>query len=229
MLLTVPEREQSRGEEIANSVSHGVGLVATLIATPFLIMHTVRHADAALVAGASLFAVTMMLLYLSSTLYHALPQGKAKHVFKIIEHSAIYLLIAGTYTPFTLGVLRGPWGWTLFGVIWGLAVMGVILKVFDKMHNPIISTSLYLLMGWLILIAVYPLYTRMPALGLLWLVAGGVAYTVGVFFFMMDSRLRYGHFIWHLFVMVGTACHYIAIIVCRLLERMFTPKVGLNT
>lgn len=171
-----------------------------------------QHADTALVVGASLFAATMVLLYLSSTLYHALPRGKAKRVFKIIEHSAIYLLIAGTYTPFTLGVLRGPWGWTLFGIIWGLAVIGVILKAFDKMHNPIISTSLYLLMGWLILIAVYPLYTRIPVSGLLWLVAGGLAYTIGVFFFATDSRLQYGHFIWHLFVMVGTACHYVAIL-----------------
>lgn len=212
ILLTVPEREQSVGEEIANSISHGVGLIMALVATPFLIMHAMQHADTALVVGASLFAATMVLLYLSSTLYHALPRGKAKRVFKIIEHSAIYLLIAGTYTPFTLGVLRGPWGWTLFGIIWGLAVIGVILKAFDKMHNPIISTSLYLLMGWLILIAVYPLYTRIPVSGLLWLVAGGLAYTIGVFFFATDSRLQYGHFIWHLFVMVGTACHYVAIL-----------------
>lgn len=212
ILLTVPEREQSVGEEIANSISHGVGLIMALVATPFLIMHAMQHADTALVVGASLFAATMVLLYLSSTLYHALPRGKAKRVFKIIEHSAIYLLIAGTYTPFTLGVLRGPWGWTLFGIIWGLAVIGVILKAFDKMRNPIISTSLYLLMGWLILIAVYPLYTRISVSGLLWLVAGGLAYTIGVFFFATDSRLQYGHFIWHLFVMVGTACHYVAIL-----------------
>ncbi len=212
ILLAVPEREQSRGEEIANSISHGIGLVAALIATPFLIMHAVQYADTGFIVGASFFAATMVLLYLASTLYHALPRGKAKRVFKIIEHSAIYLLIAGTYTPFTLGVLRGPWGWTLFGIVWGLAAIGVTLKAFDKMHNPIISTGLYLLMGWLILIAIYPLYTRIPASGLLWLVAGGLAYTVGVFFFATDSRLRYGHFIWHLFVMMGTVCHYFAVL-----------------
>ncbi|MXS79656.1 hemolysin III family protein [Nitrosomonas sp. GH22] len=212
ILLAVPEREQSLGEEIANSISHGIGLVAALIATPFLIMRAVQYADTGFIIGASFFAATMILLYLASTLYHALPQGKAKRVFKIIEHSAIYLLIAGTYTPFTLGVLRGPWGWTLFGIVWGLAAIGVTLKAFDKMHNPIITTSLYLLMGWLILIAIYPLYTRIPVSGLLWLIAGGVTYTIGVFFFATDSRFRYGHFIWHLFVMVGTVCHYFAVL-----------------
>jgi hemolysin III len=210
--LAVPKREQSRREEIANSISHGTGLVAALVATPFLIMHAVRRADTGFIVGASLFAATMVLLYIASTLYHALPIGKAKRVFRVIEHSAIFLLIAGTYTPFTLGVLRGAWGWTLLGLVWGLAGAGVALKTFERMSHPIVSTSLYLLMGWLIVIAVNPLYARVPASGLLWLVAGGVAYTVGVAFFATDSRLRYGHFIWHLFVMAGTACHYFAVL-----------------
>lgn len=209
--FAVPEREQSRGEEIANSVSHGIGLVAALVATPFLVLQAVRRGDTGFIVGASVFAATMVLLYLASTLYHALPIGKAKRVFRVIEHSAIFLLIAGTYTPFTLGVLRGAWGWTLLGLVWGLAVAGVALKAFNRMSHPIISTSLYLLMGWLILIAVNPLYARVPASGLLWLVAGGVAYTAGVAFFAADSRLRYSHFIWHLFVMAGTACHYFAV------------------
>jgi len=209
--FAVPEREQSRGEEIANSISHGIGLVAALVATPFLVLQAVRRGDTGFIVGASVFAATMVLLYLASTLYHALPIGKAKRVFRVIEHSAIFLLIAGTYTPFTLGVLRGAWGWTLLGLVWGLAVAGVALKAFNRMSHPIISTSLYLLMGWLILIAVNPLYARVPASGLLWLVAGGVAYTAGVAFFAADSRLRYSHFIWHLFVMAGTACHYFAV------------------
>lgn len=209
--FAVPEREQSRGEEIANSISHGIGLVAALVATPFLVLQAVRRGDTGFIVGASVFAATMVLLYLASTLYHALPIGKAKRVFRVIEHSAIFLLIAGTYTPFTLGVLRGAWGWTLLGLVWGLAVAGVALKTFNRMSHPIISTSLYLLMGWLILIAVNPLYARVPASGLLWLVAGGVAYTAGVAFFAADSRLRYSHFIWHLFVMAGTACHYFAV------------------
>ncbi len=210
--LAKTQREPSRGEEIANSVSHGIGLVAALVATPFLILHAVRRGETGFIVGASIFAATMVLLYLFSTLYHALPTGTAKRVFRIIEHSAIFFLIAGTYTPFTLGVLRGAWGWTLLGLVWSLAVTGVALKVFDKMSHPIVSTGLYLLMGWLILIAIEPLSARVPATGLFWLVAGGVAYTAGVIFFAADGRLRYSHFIWHLFVMAGTTCHYFAVL-----------------
>jgi hemolysin III len=210
--LAVPKREQSRGEEIANSISHAIGLVAALVATPFLVLRAVRRGHTGFIVGASVFAATMVLLYLASTLYHALPIGNAKRVFRIIEHSAIFLLIAGTYTPFTLGALRGAWGWTLLGLVWGLAVAGVALKAFHRLSHPIVSTSLYLLMGWLILIAVNPVYARVPASGLLWLVAGGVAYTAGVAFFAAGSRLRYGHFVWHLFVMAGTACHYFAVL-----------------
>ena len=212
MLPVAPKREQSQAEEIANSISHGVGLVAALVGTLFLIVHAARHGDGIFIVGTSVFAATMVLLYLASTLYHALPMSKAKSVFRVVEHSAIFLLIAGTYTPFTLGVLRGVWGWTLFGLVWGLAVTGVALKAFNRMSHPIFSTGLYLLMGWLILIAVNPLSDRVPASGLLWLVAGGVAYTAGVAFFAADSRLRYGHFIWHLFVMAGTTCHYFAVL-----------------
>ena len=212
MLPVAPKREQSQAEEIANSISHGVGLVAALVGTLFLIVHAARHGDSIFIVGTSVFAATMVLLYLASTLYHALPMSKAKSVFRVVEHSAIFLLIAGTYTPFTLGVLRGVWGWTLFGLVWGLAVTGVALKAFNRMSHPIFSTGLYLLMGWLILIAVNPLSDRVPASGLLWLVAGGVAYTAGVAFFAADSRLRYGHFIWHLFVMAGTTCHYFAVL-----------------
>lgn len=210
--LALPEREQSPGEEIANSISHGLGLLAALAASPFLIMRAAETGDAAFIVGASIFATTMVLLYLASTLYHALPAGKAKRVFRVIEHSAIFLLIAGTYTPFTLGVLRGALGLALLGLVWGLAVVGVTLKAIERMSHPIVSTGLYLLMGWLILIAVHPLTARVPASGLLWLVSGGVAYTAGVAFFAADSRLRYAHFIWHLFVMAGTACHYFAVL-----------------
>jgi len=210
--FTASRRGQSRGEEIANSLSHGFGLVAALVATPFLIQHAVRQGDAGFIAGAIVFATTMVLLYLASTLYHALPVGRAKRVFRVIEHSAIFLLIAGTYTPFTLGVLRGAWGWTLLGLVWGLAVAGVMLKALNRMAHPILSTGLYLLMGWLIVIAAQPLSARVPLSGLLWLIAGGLAYTLGVIFFALDSRLRYGHFIWHLFVMAGTTCHYFAVL-----------------
>ena len=212
MSLAAITRPQSRNEEIANSISHGLGLVAAIVGTPFLIVHVARVGDAASIVGASIFAATMLMLYLGSTIYHALPAGKAKHVFRVIEHAAIFLLIAGTYTPFTLGVLRGAWGWTLFGLVWGLAAAGVAMKTFSRISHPVISTGLYLLMGWLIVIAIAPLSARVPASGLLWLVAGGLAYTTGVGFFAFDARLRYGHFIWHLFVMMGTGFHYLAVL-----------------
>lgn len=210
--LTDSERNQSLGEEIANSVSHGVGLVAALVGTPFLIVKAAGHGNAGFVVGASVFAASMILLYLASTLYHALPHGRAKRCFRVIEHSAIYLLIAGTYTPFGLGLLRGPMGWTLFGIVWALAAAGIASKAFARRPRPVLSVGIYLLMGWLIVIAVDPLLTLMPAAGLLWLAAGGVAYTLGVAFFATDARLRYGHFIWHLFVIAGTACHYFAVL-----------------
>lgn len=207
-----PKRKQSRSEEIANSVSHGVGLVAALLATPPLILSALQRGDGGFIIGASIFAASMVLLYLASTIYHGLPPSKAKRVFRIIEHSTIFLLIAGTYTPFTLGVLRGAWGWTLLGLIWSLAIAGVVLKALARMSHPIVSTGLYLLMGWLIVIAIKPLSAGgVPTSGLLLLLAGGVAYTAGVTFYAIDGRLRYGHFIWHLFVLTGTICHYFAV------------------
>jgi hemolysin III len=157
--LAVPEREQSRGEEIANSVSHGVGLVAALGATPFLIAHGVRRDDPGLIVGTSVFGATMVLLYLASTLYHALPRGKVKGVFQIIERAAIFLLIAGTYTPFTLGVLRGAWEWTLFSLVWVLAAVGVCLTVVDRVRYRALSMFLYLGMGWLIVVAIRQLWS----------------------------------------------------------------------
>lgn len=207
-----PPREQSRGEEIANSISHGAGLVAALVAAPILVLQAMQRSDSIFTFAAGIFAVTMVLLYLASTLYHALPAGNHKRLFRTIEHSAIYLLIAGTYTPFTLGILRESRGWEMFALIWLLALAGITLKAMNKMSHPIISTSLYLFMGWLILLAVKPLSVLMPASGLSWLIAGGIAYTAGVFFFALGSRLQYGHFIWHLFVITGTACHYFAIL-----------------
>lgn len=205
------DRKQSRAEEIANSISHGIGLAVAVVGTIFLILRATRHGDTGFTVGASVFCATIIILYLTSTLYHALPTGKAKRVFRIIEHSAIFLLIAGTYTPFTLGVLRGAWGWTLFGLIWGIAAIGVVLKMYYQSAHMRLSTGLYLAMGWVILIAADPLFDRVPTEGLLWLLAGGLSYTAGVFFFAIDSRLRYGHLIWHLFVISGTLCHYFAV------------------
>jgi hemolysin III len=201
----------SLGEEIANSVSHGVGCLAALAATPFLVVAAARRGGAAAIVGASVFAGTVVVLYLASTLYHALPRNRAKRVFRIIDHSAIFLLIAGTYTPFTLGILRGAWGWTLFGVVWGLAALGVALKSVRGIRNPRLATALYVGMGWLALIAIRPLWLRLPPSGWLWLIAGGIAYTAGVAFYAAD-RMRYAHFVWHLFVLVGTVCHFCAVL-----------------
>lgn len=207
---TVAHRPQTLGEEIANSVSHGVGFLAALVALPFLVIGELQHGTAAVV-GAVVFAATMALLYLTSTIYHALAENRAKRVFRILDHGAIYLLIAGTYTPFTLGALRGPWGWTLFGVIWGLAVFGVAAKSMGGIRYRRLSTALYLAMGWLVVIAAKPLYLHVPGWGLFWLAAGGVAYTAGVGFYLA-KRLKYAHFVWHLFVLTGTACHFVAVL-----------------
>jgi hemolysin III len=210
-VLTTRERPSSPGEELANSISHGVGLVLVLIAAPVLLVTAARRGGTAAVVGASIFTATMVLLYLSSTLYHALPRNKAKRVLRVLDHSAIFLLIAGTYTPFTLGVLRGAWGWTLLGLVWSLAVLGIVLKAVGGLRHPVLSTGLYLGMGWLILIAVRPLWLRVPLPGLLWLAAGGLAYTAGVAFFAAEP-MRFSHFVWHLFVLAGTACHFLAVL-----------------
>jgi hemolysin III len=198
------------GEEIANSISHGVGMLAAIAITPFLIIKAIPLGAGA-VTGASIFSASMIILYASSAIYHSLPQCRAKRVFQIFDHSAIFLLIAGTYTPFTLSALQGAWGWTLFGLIWGLAVLGVIIKTIHTDGTSKLSIALYLAMGWLAIFAVRPLYYSMPAGGLFWILAGGVMYTGGVLFFAYDHKLKYNHFIWHLFVLAGTTCHVIAV------------------
>ena len=208
------DRPQTLGEEIANSISHGVALLAALAAAPFLIVQAAQRGDAFDVVGASVFAASMVLLYSTSMLYHALPAARAwraKQVFQVLDHSAIYLLIAGTYTPFTLSVLRGPWGWTLFGLVWAMALGGILAKSFAGIRWPRLSTALYLAMGWIAVIAIRPMWQLMPGWGLFWLVAGGLAYTAGVVFFVLDERVKYAHFVWHLFVATGTACHCVAV------------------
>ena len=210
-VLELEERPQTLGEEIANSVSHGIGLLAALIAFPILVGSAFNRGDLAGTVGASVFATTMVLLYLASTLFHALPPNRAKRVFQILDHSAIYLLIAGTYTPFTLGVLRGVWGWTLFGLVWSLAVVGTVFKTLGGVRYTTFSTWVYLAMGWLVLIAIEPVWTLVPTWGLFWLVSGGIAYTAGTVFFMAE-RIRYFHFVWHLFVVLGTTCHFVAVL-----------------
>lgn len=202
-------RKQSNGEEIANSIIHGIGFLMAMVALPILVVSAAPNGTMAVI-GASVFGATVAILYLASTLYHALVHDRTKHVFQILDHGAIYLMIAGTYTPILLGALRGPWGWTLLAVIWALAIGGVVLKSVGGVRHPRLSTALYVAMGWLIVVAIRPMWNSMPGWGLFWLAAGGLAYTAGVLFYAND-RLRYGHFVWHLFVLIGTACHFVAV------------------
>jgi hemolysin III len=207
------KRMQSAGEELANSISHGIGLCAALIGAPILLLEA-RRSSPGFFLGAVIFAVTLSMLYLGSTLYHAWPQTRAKSVLRTLDHSAIFLLIAGTYTPFTLGPLRGLWGSSILAVVWALAIFGVILKATrGASRHPKLGMTLYLGTGWLALIAVRPMMLAIPFAALFWLVAGGVAYTTGVLFFV-NQRLRYSHFIWHLFVLAGSSCHFLAVLSC---------------
>jgi hemolysin III len=214
-------RIQSLGEEVANSVSHGAGAALAVAAIPVLLVDALGGGSPWVeVFAVTVFGIAMLVLYLASTVYHALPaalpssprSGRAKRLFWYLDHAAIYLLIAGTYTPFALGVFMDSWGWAMFALVWSLAGAGVLLKCMGGGVHPAISAGLYLAMGWLVLGALEPLLTDLPRAGLAWLVAGGVAYTVGVLFFVLDARVRYAHFVWHLFVLAGTACHFVAVL-----------------
>jgi len=204
-------RTLSFGEEIANSVTHGAGLVAFAIGLPILVATAAERGDELQVLGCSVFASCLVLLYAASTIYHALPQSRAKQIFRVADHIAIYLVIAGSYTPFLLGVLRGPFGWTLCAVIWGLAALGILHKLLLGMRFPHLSTAFYLAMGWLAVVAIGPITRHVPSDGLAWLAAGGLLYTAGVVFYAWE-RLRYGHMVWHLFVLAGSACHFVAVL-----------------
>ena len=205
-------RPQSLAEEIANAITHGLGLAAAVAALPILLAVGVASGDAYRAVGSAVFGATLVLLYLSSTLYHALRPCPAKERLRVLDHSAIYLLIAGTYTPFMLGALRGPWGWSLLAVIWSLAVAGIVAKLVLRFRFPRLSTWLYLGMGWLIVVAIQPLAANVSSSGVAWLVVGGLCYTGGVIFYVKDARIRFGHALWHLFVLAGSACHYLAVL-----------------
>lgn len=212
-LFAAPNWDQTRPEEIANSVSHGFGLAAAIVATPFLCVAAARQPNQAFYVGTIIFVATMWLLYLTSTLYHAWPQTRLKCALQIFDHSAIFLLIAGTYSPFTLGPLRGAFGWTMFVLIWLLAATGVVIKLRTGVRWKKLSMIMYLGMGWLVLIAVRQFVAVVPFESVIWLFAGGIAYTSGLIFFG-NKRVRYSHFVWHLFVLAGTACHFCAIFSC---------------
>ncbi len=199
------------GEEIANSITHGIGTALSVIGGIALIVFAALYGDAWRIVSFSIYSVTLVILYLASTLYHSVRDPQLKRIFKILDHACIYLLIAGTYTPFLLVSLRGPWGWTLLGVIWGLALVGIIFKTFSAQRFRRFLVLGYLLMGWLCVIAGRELLLRVPAEGLLWLALGGLLYTVGVLFYAW-RKLPYGHAIWHLFVLGGSICHYLAVL-----------------
>jgi len=204
-------RTQTVAEEVANSLTHGVGFVLALVGLVVLLVSAAGRGDAWVIVTSAIYGTTLILLYLASTLYHALARTRARDVFRRLDHAAIYLLIAGTYTPFVLVTMRGPWGWTLFGVSWGLAVLGITAKAAFGPRWPILSTTIYILMGWLVLVALGPVVRHVPGGALAWLVAGGLSYTVGVVFFAWE-RLRFGHAVWHLFVLDGSSCHYAAVL-----------------
>jgi hemolysin III len=198
-------------EERFNGISHLIGAVLALAGLVVLVVVAARQGDAWKIVSFSLYGATLFLLYGFSTLYHSL-RGRAKKIFRRLDHLAIYLLIAGTYTPFTLVTLRGVWGWSLFGVVWGLAVVGMALEYLPRQGARILPVVIYLGMGWLVLIALRPLLQALPWAGFVWLMAGGLFYTIGVLFYAFDGRLRYAHEVWHLFVLAGSASHYFAIL-----------------
>ncbi|WP_079989530.1 PAQR family membrane homeostasis protein TrhA [Candidatus Protochlamydia phocaeensis] len=199
------------GDDWANGLTHGVGLLLSLVGLFFLIAYPLESGDHWKLANFFVYGVSLVLLYTASTIYHFLKRPHLKKMFQKIDHCAIYLLIAGTYTPFTMMPLKGFWGWLLFGIVWGLAGMGIVFKIFFIHRFKILSTLVYLAMGWLVLIALEPLVNNIATESLYWLIAGGLSYSFGVIFFALDKK-RFYHAIWHLFVMGGSACHYFAIL-----------------
>ncbi len=201
----------SKGEEIANGITHGIGVVLSIAGLAVLTAFATLYGSVWHIVSCSIYGATQILLYSASTLYHSLPFSRAKAIFRVLDHSAIFLLIAGTYTPFTLVSLRGPWGWTLFGIVWSLALFGILAQSRLIRLNGVVTLGIYLAMGWLIVVGARPLTASLAPGGLALLLAGGLAYTVGVVFYAW-RRLRYSHAIWHLFVLTGSACHFFAIL-----------------
>ena len=198
-------------EETINALTHGLGALFSLPGLAVLVVLASLRGDAWHIVSFSIYGATLVLLFSSSTLYHGCRSERAKHICRVIDHASIYLLIAGTYTPFVLVTLRGGWGWSLFGVIWGLALAGIVFQVFFVGRFRVLQTLIYLLMGWLVVIAAKPLLARVPLPGLLWLLAGGLSYSGGVLFYLW-KKLPYHHAVWHLFVLAGGVCHYFAIL-----------------
>ena len=199
-----------KGERF-NSISHLIGAAGALAGLSVLVVLASRQGDPWKIVSSSIYGASLLFLYVISTLYHSI-RGRSKTVFRKLDHAAIYLLIAGTYTPFTLVTLRGVWGWSLFGAIWGLAVIGIVLDMLTSKGLRIVPVAVYLLMGWLCLVAIEPLLHTLPPAGFAWLLLGGLFYTAGIVFFALDERVRHFHGVWHLFVIAGSLSHYFAIL-----------------
>jgi hemolysin III len=198
-------------EELAHCLSHGAGVVASLVALPLLIVTAAVHGDARRMVGGIAFGVTALLMFAASTLYHSARSPRAKALLRTLDHSAIYLLIAGTYTPFTIGVLRGSVGWALFGIVWTLAILGIVAKLSGRLRIPGLSAALYVAIGWIGMFGIRALSAGLTTPELAWLVAGGVVYTCGVPFYVWKRR-PYTHAVWHLFVLAGVGCHFVAVL-----------------
>lgn len=198
------------GEELSHAITHGLGVILAIVGLCVLVVRAALYGDIWHVVASSVFGATLVMMYAASTLYHSIPLPRARHVLRVIDHSLIYFLIAGTYTPFTLVTLHGPWGWSLFGFTWGLAVIGVGLKIFTTGRYEKVSLAVYLMMGWCAVIAVKPLFERLETGGLILLAAGGITYSGGVVFYVWN-RLRYHHAIWHLFVLAGSVLHWFTV------------------
>jgi hemolysin III len=205
------EPRYTLGEEIANAVTHGLGAIVGVVALTLMVVYATLGGDPWRIVSVSIFGGTLILLYVASTLYHALPFQKTKRVFRVMDHCAIYFLIAGTYTPFLLVNMRGPWGWSLFGVLWGIAVAGCFYKIFCLGKWEILSTLAYIAMGWAAVVAFKPAVTMIPFPAIVLIAIGGIAYTAGTIFYAWD-RLPYNHMIWHLFVLLGSTLHWIAVL-----------------
>jgi hemolysin III len=201
----------SKREEIANAVTHAAGAAMAIAGMVLLIVFSSLHGSPWHIISFTIFGATLSLLYVVSTLYHAMPSFGVKHLFRKFDHMSIFLLIAGTYTPFCLTVLRGWTGWVLFGIIWGAAIGGILLKVFHTGKKEFLSTLMYILMGWMVVLFIKPVYLSMSAMGFAYLIAGGCLYTLGAFFFIKD-KIPYYHSIWHLFVLGGSICHFFAVL-----------------
>jgi len=211
MSSSIPLRTYSFGEEVANSITHGVGVVFSIAGLAVLTAFASAFGTAWHVVGCSIYGTTQILLYTASTLYHSVPQPRAKAVLRLLDHGAIFLLIAGTYTPFTLVNLRGPWGWSLFGLVWGLAVLGIVLQGVLIRRRAIFAVVPYVAMGWLVVVAAKPLLESVAVGGLILLLAGGLAYTLGSLFYGW-RRLPYHHAVWHVFVLAGSVLHFFAVL-----------------